>query len=298
MPTQPPYLKKGDTILLIATARKVSREEMAPAIAIMRGWGLKVEEGPHLYSSDNQFAGSDEERASDLQWALDHPTAKAFIIARGGYGTMRIMDRVNFEGFKKFPKWAIGYSDVTVLHNYLYNIGYCSLHATMPINFTKDEGATDSLRKSLFGETVSWNVPVSTYNRRGSAEAELVGGNLSMLYAISGSPSDINLAGKILLIEDLDEYLYHLDRMMYQLKRAGKLGKLKGMIIGGMNDMRDNPIPFGKTPEQIISEVVSEYNFPVCFNFPSGHIVENYAFCHGRKIRMKIEADHVSIEYT
>jgi muramoyltetrapeptide carboxypeptidase len=296
MPITPPYLKKGDTILLIATARKVSKEEMLPAITTMKQWGLKVEEGKHLYSASNQFAGTDEQRAEDLQKALDHSEARAIIVARGGYGTIRLMDRINFKKFKKNPKWVIGYSDVTVLHNELYNLGFCSLHATMPINFTKHAGATDSLRKHLFNESSGWTIPTHPLNRKGKVKAEVVGGNLSMLYAITGSKSELNMKGKILFFEDLDEYLYHIDRMMYQLKRAGKLKGLAGLIVGGMNDMRDNSIPFGKTPEEIITEAVSEYEFPVCFNFPAGHIELNYAFCHGKKIKLNV-GKTVSVEY-
>ena len=296
MPKIPPYLKKGDTILLIATARKVSKEEMLPAITTMRSWGLKVVEGKHLYSSSNQFAGTDKERASDLQTALDHPKARAIIIARGGYGTIRLMDGLDFKKFKKNPKWVIGYSDVTVLHSHLFNLGFCSLHATMPINFTKHGGATDSLRKHLFNEGSGWTVPPHPLNRKGKTKAEIVGGNLSLLYAIAGSKSDMDLKGKILFIEDLDEYLYHIDRMMYQLKRAGKLKGLAGLVVGGMNDMKDNTVPFGKTPEEIIHEAVKEYKFPVCFNFPAGHIELNYAFCHGRKVELSV-GKTVSLEY-
>lgn len=293
----PPYLKEGDTVALIATARKISESEINPTIEILKSWGLHAEPGPNLYKSHHQFSGSDEERASDLQWALDHPTARAILIARGGYGTIRIIDQVDFEAFQKNPKWLIGYSDVTVLHSHLQQLGFVSLHATMPVNFLKHPEATLSMKQLLFNERIRYNIPVHPLNKPGEAEGIVVGGNLSLLYALSGSPSEVDLDGKLLFIEDLDEYLYHVDRMMLQLKRSGKLARLAGLIVGGMSDMKDNSIEFGKTPEEIIHDAVAGYGYPLCFNFPAGHIDENMALYLGKPARLNVTEQNIDFNY-
>lgn len=293
----PPYLTKGDTVVIIATARKISDAELHPTIAILNSWGLVAELAPNLFKSHNQFSGSDEERTEDLQWALNHKSAKAILIARGGYGTLRIIDNVNFTEFKKNPKWLIGYSDVTVLHSHLQSIGIVSLHATMPVNFLQHEEATLSIKKLLFNERIKYNIPVHPLNKPGFAEGIVVGGNLSLLYALSGSPSEIEFDNKILFIEDLDEFLYHVDRMMLQLKRSGKLKNLAGLIVGGMSEMKDNSISFGKNAEEIIFDAVVEYAYPVCFNFPAGHIEENMAFYLGKPASLDVRAGHVDFNY-
>lgn len=284
----PAYLKKGDKIGVLACARKISPAEIQPAIDILNSWGLEVVLSKNLFCVDNQFAGTDEERVEDLQAMLDNTSVKAVISARGGYGTMRIIDKIDFTQFKKNPKWVIGYSDITALLSHINNIGIEALHATMPINFTKNAEATETLRKALFGENLNYTATAHPLNRKGTAEAELTGGNLSILYALSCSVSDINTKGKILFIEDLDEYVYHIDRMMLNLKRAGKLDDLAGLIVGGMSDMRDNAVPFGKTAEEIIFEAVKVYNYPVCFNFPAGHVEKNSALYLGRKVNLKV----------
>lgn len=285
---QPAYLKKGDKIAIVASARKISIQELQPAIDIFKIWGLEVLLGKNLFKCDNQFSGTDEERAADLQTALDDDSVKAIISARGGYGTMRIIDKIDFTKFKNHPKWIIGYSDITVLHSHIHNFGIQTLHATMPINFSINTEAIETLRKSLFGEKMNYEIEKNSLNRNGIAEGELVGGNLSLLYALTGSSSSIHTKGKILFIEDLDEYLYHIDRMMVSLKRYGKLSDLAGLIVGGMTDMKDNQIPFGKTAEEIILDAVKEYNYPVCFNFPAGHIDRNLAMTFGRKMKLVV----------
>lgn len=285
---QPAYLKKGDKIAIVASARKITLEELQPAIAIFKSWGLEVILSSNLFNSDNQYSGTDAERASDLQTALNDDSIKAIISARGGYGTIRIIDKLDFSNFKKNPKWVIGYSDITVLHSHIHNLGIQTIHGTMPINFTKNIEAVDTLQKTLFGENLKYEVEAHSLNRKGEAGGELVGGNLSLLYALSGSVSDINTNGKILFIEDLDEYLYHIDRMMLNLKRSGKLEGLSGLVVGGMSDMRDNQIPFGKTAEEIIVDAVKEYNFPVCFNFPAGHLDRNLALVFGRTVKLEV----------
>jgi len=297
MTISPPYLKPGDIILIIATARKVSREEIEPAKGILEGWGLKVEFGANLFSEENQYAGSDSKRRTDLQWALDHPKAAAILIARGGYGTLRIIDGLSFKAFDQHPKWVVGFSDVTILHSQLHRLNYCSLHGTMAFSFMKHREATLSIKKLLFNEKYEYSILPHVLNRAGKAEAELIGGNLSVLYALSGSSTDMNFRNKILFLEDLDEYLYHIDRMMMQLKRSGKLERLAGLVVGSMSEMKDNAIPFGKIAEEIISDAVKEYEYPVCFNFPAGHQDENLAFYHGKRARLVITADSVRLEH-
>ncbi|TAL62908.1 MAG: LD-carboxypeptidase [Bacteroidetes bacterium] len=287
----PPALKKGDKIGIIAPARKISREEIQFAVDTFEKWGLKVVFGKNLFGSENQFSGSDPQRKEDLQKMLDDDSVKAIISARGGYGTLRIIDKIDFKKFKAKPKWIIGYSDITVLHSHIHqNFGVETLHATMCINFNKDEESADTLRKYLFGEKNPYSIKTHPLNRKGSGEGSLVGGNLSLLYALKGSRSGISTSGKILFIEDLDEYLYHIDRMMISLKRAGKLSHLEGLIIGGMTDMKDNQVPFGKTAEEIICESVAEFDYPVCFGFPAGHTTKNLALLFGRRAKLKVEA--------
>lgn len=293
----PAYLKKGDTVAIIATARKISEEEIKPAIAFLESYGLNVICGAHLYKTDNQFAGTDEQRASDLQWALDNKDVKAIIIARGGYGTVRLLEHIDFTEFKKHPKWLVGYSDVTVLHNAIHQLGIASLHATMPLNFSKNKEATKSLVDALFGTHEQIELEAHFFNKTGKATGELVGGNLSLLFTLAGTPYDIDTTNKILFIEDLDEYLYHIDRMMMQLKLSGKLKHLSGLVIGGMTDMKDNAIPFGKTEEDIILDAVKEYNYPVCFDFPAGHIDRNLALYFGRTVELNVQSQNVSLKF-
>lgn len=285
----PPYLKTGDKIGIVACARKVSAEELEPALIAFKNWGLTVVPGRNLFKEKDQFAGTDEERAEDMQLMLDDPSIKAIICARGGYGILRIIDKLNFNSFRKNPKWVIGFSDVTVLHAHIHNLNIETLHAKMLIDFMKDEGSSDTVKQALFGILKDYKMPSYSLNRRGTATGELVGGNLSLLYALSGSVSAIDTHGKILFIEDLDEYLYHIDRMMMNLKRSGKLSHLAGLIVGGMTGMKDNKIPFGKNAEEIILDAVKEYNYPVCFHFPAGHVDRNLSLYLGRKVQLKVE---------
>ncbi len=288
----PEYLKKGDKIALIATARKISRPEIEDSIKVFNNWGLEVELGKNIFKENNQFAGNDKERAEDFQLMLDDDSVKAIICVRGGYGSVRIVDNIDFSNFLKNPKWICGYSDVTVFHSHINkNFGVETLHSVMPINFPDREitqESYDSFKAALFGEEISYQIETSGFSRQGSCEAEIVGGNLSILYSLVGTKSDISTNGKILFIEDLDEYLYHIDRMIMKLKRAGKLENLAGLIVGGMSKMNDNEIPFGKTAREIISEAVSEYNYPVCFDFPAGHINDNRTLILGRKVELEI----------
>jgi len=293
----PPSLKAGDSIAIIASARKVSKEELAPARAMLESYGLRVVYGLNLFAAEHQLAGSDAQRAADLQWAISDPGINAVLFARGGYGTVRIIDQVDLSPLLQQPKWFAGYSDITLLHSELNTIGIASLHSTMAFSFDKHEEATRSLKQLLFGEPLSYTCEPHALNRNGNAHGELVGGNLSILYAMAGTHSDLNTEGKILFLEDLDEYLYHIDRMMLQLKRSGKLSKLKGLVVGGMNDMKDNAIPFGKTAEEIIREAVSSFDYPVCFNFPAGHIPRNLALYLGREVSLGVNENNSQLHY-
>ena len=298
---KPPYLKVGDQIGLVSPARKISMSEIKTAVKMLQNWGLEPVFGHQLFAQENQFAGSDEKRASDFQEFLNNPDIKAIIATRGGYGSVRIIDRLNFSRFERAPKWLIGYSDFTVFHSHVNaQFGIESIHATMPINFPSDEKAntvTESLRKALFGELVSHHFKPAKVIRTATVKGELIGGNLSVLYSLTGSNSEMDFDGKILFIEDLDEYLYHIDRILMNLKRAGKLKKLAGLIVGGMNDMNDNSVPFGKTAKEIIEDHMKEYKFPVVFGFPAGHIADNRALILGRKVTLKVHLEECSLSF-
>ena len=290
-------LNIGDKIGIISTARKISLEELNPSIKLLEEWGLKVVFGKNLFEEDNQFSGTVAQRSSDLESMIDDDSIKAILCARGGYGTVQIIDKVDFSHLIKNPKWIIGYSDVTVLHSHLHQLGITSLHATMPINFEKNTPkALESLKSALFGLGNLTEINHHHFNRFGKVEGEIVGGNLSILYSLLGSGSDINTDGKILFIEDLDEYLYHIDRIMMNLKRNGKLKNLKALIIGGMSDMNDNTIPFGKTAEEIILEYIKEFDFPVCFNFPAGHLDDNRTLVFGKECTLEINENGVILK--
>lgn len=293
---RPVSLKTGDRVAIVSTARKISPEEIQPAADILASWGLKTVFGKNLFNQQNQFAGTDDERLADFQNALDDKDIKAVLFARGGYGTVRIIDKVNWAGFQKSPKWLIGFSDITVIQSHvLTNCGTETLHAPMAFNFKKASSESlSALRKIVFGENISYKIPEnisSDFNKHGTEKGILAGGNLSLLYAVNGTSSDIDYTGKILFIEDLDEYLYHIDRMMLTLKRSGKLKSLAGLIVGGMTDMKDNTIPFGKSAEEIICEAVAEYGYPVCFGFPAGHIRDNRPLIFGREVELNVNEE-------
>lgn len=288
---KPATLKKGDKVMMICTARKITEEELRPSIEVLNKWGLIVVLGKNIYGDNNQFSGTAGQRTEDLQRALDDEMVKAVFCARGGYGTVQLIDRLDFSKFIKFPKWIVGYSDVTVLHNHInQNFNIQTLHATMPINFsTNTKESLESMSAALFGEELAYDFESHELNRKGIAEGKLVGGNLSLIYSLTGTKSQLNTNGKILFIEDLDEYLYHIDRMMMNLKRAGMLENLAGLIVGGMSDMNDNDIPFGKTANEIIAEIVSEYDYPVCFGFEAGHTSTNLALKLGADVQLNVE---------
>lgn len=291
----PSNLQKGDTVAIVATARKNITDNLAPTKALLKSWGLNYVIGKTIGLDHHQLAGTDEERASDFQEMMDNPNIKAIWCVRGGYGTVKMLDYIDFSNFIKNPKWIIGFSDVTVLHSQLNTLQIASIHAIMPINVvTATLEAKESLRKSLFGETITYQEKQHSKNKLGTAKGTLVGGNLSILYSLMGSQTQIDCSNKILFIEDLDEYLYHIDRMLMNLKRCGCFDELQGLIIGSMSKMRDNDIPWGKNAYEIIEEIVSPYNFPVIYDFQAGHINNNKALIFGKTISLEAN-EEVSI---
>ncbi|MDP3353297.1 MAG: LD-carboxypeptidase [Flavobacteriaceae bacterium] len=292
----PNYLQKGDTVAIIATARKISLTEIEEAVNLLTLWGLKVVVGKTIGIENNQFAGTIEERVNDLQTVLNDDFIKAIWCARGGYGTVQLIDLLDFTKFQQSPKWIIGYSDITVLHAHIHNLGIETIHATMPINIplNSDEAKT-TLRKALFGNQLKYEFPAYEMNIFGNVKGQIVGGNLSVLYSLLGSKSSIETNNKILFIEDLDEYLYHIDRMLQNLKRNGYFENLAGIIVGSMTKMNDNEIPFGKTAEEIILDFVKPLNIPVVFKVPFGHLDDNRALIFGRNIQLFSNVDSIQI---
>jgi muramoyltetrapeptide carboxypeptidase len=267
---------------------------------MLEQWGLKIAIGETIDAEDHQYAGNDTLRLKNFQDFIDDDSINAILCCRGGYGTMRILDNIDFSKFKKKPKWIAGFSDVTALHAHINSVlNIATIHSSMPSLFPKDlenGKAVQSLRKALFGEEQIYEFDACGMNRTGFAEAEIVGGNLSLIYALQGSISDLKTDGKILVLEDLDEYLYHIDRMMLSIDRAGKLRNLKGLIVGGMTAMKDNEDPFGKTAEDIISEYASKYNYPYCFNFGCGHIEDNFAVKTGMQCSLNITKEKITLK--
>jgi muramoyltetrapeptide carboxypeptidase len=288
----PPYLKKGDTIGIICPAGFMPKERTTTCIAVLQEWGYKVKVGCTVGNQYHYFSGTDEERLSDLQAMLDDKEVKAILCGRGGYGVSRIVDQLNWKAFKKNPKWIIGFSDITVLHTFLFTrLKTASLHAPMANAFNEEGYKNEyvlSLKKALAGKANVYKIASSQFNKKGTATGLLVGGNLSLLVHQIGTPSDIVTKGCILFIEDISEYLYHIDRMLLQLQRAGKLHQLAGLVIGGFTDIKDTSIPFGQTLEAMIYDRVSQYNYPVCFNFPVSHDTANYALKVGVQYELKV----------
>jgi muramoyltetrapeptide carboxypeptidase len=296
--TLPPYLKSGDKIAITCPAKKLPNP-MTDAIKLLQSWGLEVVLGDTVNASYHQFAGDDAFRAKDLQRFIDDDSIKAIIAARGGYGTVRMIDMVNFSRFTKKPKWVVGFSDITLLHTHLFtNFNAPSIHGQMPMTIPDASARSlDTLRKALFGEEISYQLDPNVLNRNGEGEGFLIGGNLSILLSASGSVSDIDYAGKILFIEDIGEYLYAVDRMLRTLKRSGKLKHLKGIIVGGFTDIKDNEIPFGQTVAEIVMDVVKDYDYPVCFDFPAGHVPDNCSLVLGKKLNLSVTDVSVKITY-
>ncbi len=293
--TSPSYLQKGDTIAIVATARFMDKADIEKAASIIKEAGFKVFLGSNLDLIDNQYSGSDTERAFAFQTAMDDPNIKAIFCARGGYGTVRIMDKLDWTSFMAKPKWILGFSDATVLHSHLHQvIKVNSIHCTMPITLINNDHIDTQESNTRLFHVIQGNPSKIEFEsdfifNPSKVAGVVVGGNLSILYSLLGSESCIDTDGKILFIEDLDEYLYHVDRMMVGLKRAGKLDKLKALVIGGMSDMNDNQIPFGKNAQQIIEEHATAYGYPVVFDFPTGHQKKNFPIIIGKEASLSFE---------
>ena len=291
---QIPYLKQGSKVGIAAPARMVKPEEMEYAIHWLREKGFVPVYDDRLYAAHHIFAGDDDFRAAVFQQYLDNEDISAIWIARGGYGSIRIIDKLDFTRFLEHPKWIVGFSDGTVLHGKLSRLGVPSLHASMPFYFAnKTPEAKQSLFDALTGQALQYEFPAHPQNRMGQIKGEIVGGNLSVLYGMMGSPTFPDLKDKILFIEEVDEYIYHIDRMMRALKRARKLEHLKGLVVGGLTQIHDNTHPFGQSVEEVIAEVVSEYNYPLCFGFPVGHFDDNRAMFFGLTSRLIVTNEKV-----
>ncbi|SES82980.1 S66 peptidase family protein [Hymenobacter actinosclerus] len=298
MPTiAPPPLRPHDQVAIVCPARAASHAELAAAVTTLESWGLRVRLGTSTNVAEHQFGGADEVRRQDLQQQLDDPEIRAVFCARGGYGTTRIIDGLDFTQFAQHPKWVAGFSDITTLNCHLLARGFQSIHGVMPLLFNQ-EGGTESLaslRRALFGEALAYEVPAHPLNRFGTATGELVGGNLSILQTLTGTASDVSTAGRILFLEDIDEYLYAIDRMLVHLDRTGKLAGLAGLLVGHFTNPQDNTIPFGRTPGEIIQHYAARYAFPVAHSFPVGHEPQNMALVVGQEVRLTVDEAGASL---
>jgi muramoyltetrapeptide carboxypeptidase len=296
----PPFLIPGAKIRIVSPAGKCTEEQIMPAVMWMRENGYQVEPGRNIFGQYFQYSGMDQDRLSDLQEALDDPEAKAIICSRGGYGTIRLIDQLDFSHFRKHPKWIVGYSDITVLHNRLHLSGFSSIHGAMCRSFFPQNGIPSDtllfLMDLLRGEKSDYDIVPSPYNHPGTETARLVGGNLSLLFSLIGTPYDLDTTGKILFIEDIGEYLYHIDRMMISLRLAGKLNRLSGLIVGQFTDTKDNDEPFGATMEEIVLNAVRDSDFPVCFGFPAGHEQPNLPLMLGGTYQLTVSPESCSLK--
>jgi len=293
-----PYLSKGDCIYITSPAKAIEKEHIDFAVKTIEKMGFKVLLSENCLHHENYFAGTDSQRRIDFQKGLDDPTVKAILCARGGYGSVRIIDDLQWAGFLRQPKWIIGFSDITYFHHKINNFNLPSIHATMPLNFSSNsEESIRSLFGALLGEKRKIQITSSPFNKKGEVEGELIGGNLSIIYALLGTNDQVDYAGKILFIEDLAENLYAVDRMLYSLKKAGVLDKIAGLIIGGMTDLKDTLIPFGKTYQEIILNQLTYRKIPICFDFPAGHLDDNRALVFGEEVKLVVENSNSFIEF-
>lgn len=302
---QPPFLKPGDVIGITSPAGHITEEEMLPAMQVLKNWGYQLKIGAAIGKKDFTFGGTDAERLADLQQMLDDKNIQAIMCARGGYGSVRIVDGINWEAFQKYPKWVIGFSDITVLHNHIHtHCHIASIHSKMTNSFPDDWSKAEpiqietilSIKDALEGRKMQYSAVPNPQNKKGNSEGVLIGGNLRTMENLSGTASDINTDGKILFVEDTGEYLYSIDRMFWNLKRTGKLSKLKGLVVGGFSVKTDaDEEPFGRTVADIVLEKVSEYNYPVCFDFPVGHQRANFALKCGVQHQLSVAPDAVTL---
>ena len=288
-------LQPGDLIAIVAPAKAIEESHITFAKALFESRGYRVQVGAHCLGSHHYFSGTDLERASDLQEALDNPEVKAIICARGGYGCVRILNHLQWAGFIREPKWLVGFSDVTVLHQHIGMLDLPSIHASMPLNYKENTPeAIDSLFDALEGNQLTYDIAANSYNKRGDASGKLVGGNLSILYSLLGTDDCIDYSECILFIEDLAEQLYHIDRMFYAFAKAGIFDKLKGLIVGGMTDLKDTAVPFGQNIYALILAHFTYRNIPIAFDFPAGHIEDNRALIIGAEVQLHV-AENVSL---
>jgi muramoyltetrapeptide carboxypeptidase len=291
---QPPLLKPGDVIGIIAPARKVAESQIHDAIQKFESWGFKVRLSENIYNNSHSYlSGTDSERLADFQKMILDEDVKAIICARGGYGSTKIIDAIDFSSLQKRPKWIVGFSDITAIHLKLFALGIKSIHSSMPILFSKydSKSSIESLKSILATGNTLIECEAQSHNRYGESSEIIVGGNLSLIVDSLATPSEINTDGKILLIEEIDEYFYKVDRMLTQLKRAGKLKNLKGLIVGHMTDIKESELKFGLSIEGIVLNVVSDFSFPVAFGFPSGHENPNLAWVHGDVVTLSVGID-------
>lgn len=287
----PEYLKRGDRIRIISPSGKVSKDKVLQGIELLHDEGFEVIIGRHVFDRHFQYAGTDQQRAADFQEAINDPETKAIICARGGYGSVRIIEKLDFSPMLRNPKWLVGFSDITVFHLVLNRLGVASIHGVMPAFFLENKKPSKSffsLIKTLLSGVSAVETMPNSLNRTGNAAGELVGGNLSLIYSLQATPWQIETKGKILLLEDLSEYLYHIDRMMQNLKLSGALSQLSGLVIGGFTELQDNESPFGKSAYEIIRSAVEEYDYPVCFDIPSGHIPKNLSLIMGANYSLEV----------
>lgn len=290
IPLPPPFLNKNDTVAITAMASKLDRSSIDEAVRIFtENWGLRVIVGDTVGNAYHNFAAADHERLGELQSFLDNPQIKAVFSARGGYGSSRIIDKLDFGNFYNSPKWVVGFSDITAVHLEIQSSGFQSIHGPMPKTMTFDEFSNETLRMALFGEPLDYQFSSELQNRAGEGMGQVIGGNLCMLAHSVGSKSDRTYDGKILVLEDISEYLYNIDRMMVQLKRAKKLENLAGLVVGDFSDCKDNDEPFGKNAREIILERTDGLDFPVAFGFPFGHEKKNYALRLGEIMHLRTE---------
>lgn len=299
----PPYLKPGDSIVILAPAGilKHRQETMKKAKELAESWGLKVRLGKNIFNKNSHFAGTDDERTADFQEALDNKNIKAIWSGRGGYGSVRVLDKLDYTTFLKNPKWVIGYSDITAFHSHIHNLGVETMHAMMGTSVDdKPEETIETLasfKKAIFGKQLKYTIPSSKYNRKGNVEGQIVGGNLALLASMLGSKSQTNTKGKIIFIEEIGEYKYSIDRMLQSLKRAGYFKNCAGVIIGDISKIKKNSTNWGHTIEELVLDVVKEYDFPVLFDFPAGHNADNRALIFGRNIQLTVSSKESKVVF-